>query len=272
MTRRGYWGDFRRPQFEALDTATTIAVLPVGATEQHGPHMPVSVDSDLVEAVVERTIPLLNDDLSVLFLPTVAYGRSDEHIGHPGMLGLSAETLMRMWREIGASLAHSGVKRLILFNGHGGNTPAMDIVARDLRVSHGMSTATCAWYQFNEAATLVDETEHNFGLHAGLVETSALLAIDAARVDMNAVKDFPCRARDWRENFRHLGLDAGRARPGWVIDDLSTDGACGNAAAASAELGERLLANAARNFAHFLAEFARFCDDNDARRQPRGDA
>lgn len=261
MNYRGYWADLRRPQFEALDTGRAIAILPVGAIEQHGPHLPVSVDTDLVDAVIERTLPLVGDDTSVLVLPTVAYGRSGEHDAFPGTISLSAETLIGLWKEIAAGVAHAGIRRLVLFNGHGGNTPAMEIVARDLRVSHGMITATCAWYQFNEATTLVDEDEHAFGLHGGTVETSASLAINGSRVDMEAAKDFPCRAREWRDRYRHLGLEAGRARPGWVIGDLNADGACGDAAAAAAETGEKLLANAARNFAAFLAEFDRFCGE-----------
>jgi creatinine amidohydrolase len=131
MTEKRFWADLTAEEFKELDAARAIAVLPLGAIEQHGPHLPVSVDRDIVDEVVRRSLPLLKESLSVLFLPTMALGKSNEHIAFPGTLTLSAATLIRAWMEIGDSVARAGLRKLVLFNGHGGNVAAMDIVARD---------------------------------------------------------------------------------------------------------------------------------------------
>jgi creatinine amidohydrolase len=261
--RNRRWADLSRAQFAALDRSRTIVVLPVGAIEQHGPHLPVSVDRDLAEEVMKRSLGHLPTDLPVLALPGFGYGKSNEHGAIPGTISLSAETLLHLLGDIGASLARTGFRRLVLLNAHGGNTPVLDIAARDLKVAHGLRTATCNWYNFNEADRHGDTRENTFGIHAGLIETSAMLALKPDRVAMEKAADFGNAAEDWQAEFRHVGLTPGRARPGWTIEDLSEAGACGNAAAATAELGEELLAAAGRNFASFLAEFARFCDRQD---------
>ena len=261
--RSARWADLTRHDFASLDCTRTIAVLPVGAIEQHGPHLPVSVDADLVDAVVERALPLIRSDLTVLFLPAMVYGKSNEHAAIAGTLTLSAETLIRVLMEIGESIARAGIRRLVFLNGHGGNSPVLDIVARDLKVKLGLQTATCHWYNFNEAETLTDRIEQAFGIHAGLVETSAMLAINPERVIMDRAADFGSAAWGWQERFSHIGLSAGRARPAWVIDDLNENGACGNAAAATVEMGEKLLSTAGKNFAAFVSEFDRFCQEMD---------
>ncbi|MBS7700688.1 MULTISPECIES: creatininase family protein [unclassified Chelatococcus] len=258
--RSGRWADLTRVDFEELDRARAIVVLPIGATEQHGPHLPVSVDSDLAEAVVERALPLVPDNLAVLALPTLAFGKSNEHGAIAGTLSLSAKTLMSILTDIGQGLSKTGFRRLVILNAHGGNSSILDIVARDIKIEFGLTVATCHWYNFNEAATLTDPSEQAYGIHAGLVETSAMLSLKPERVVMERAANFPNRAQDWQTTFRHLGLSAGRARPAWVMDELNDAGACGDAASATATMGEQLLSHAARNFADFLAEFDRFCD------------
>ncbi|CAH1689491.1 Creatinine amidohydrolase [Hyphomicrobiales bacterium] len=263
-SRSGRWADLTRIDFEALDRARAIVVLPIGATEQHGPHLPVSVDSDLAEAVVERALPLVTPDLTVLALPTLSYGKSNEHGTIAGTLTLSARTLMGLLTDIAESLSTTGFRRLVILNSHGGNSSILDIAARDIKIDFGLTVATCHWYNFNEAAALTDPSEQAYGIHAGLVETSAMLTLRPERVVMERAANFPNRAQDWQARFRHLGLSAGRARPAWVMDELNDAGACGDAASATAAMGEQLLTNAARNFADFLAEFGRFCDGQAA--------
>lgn len=270
MTNRSRrWADLTRIDFEAIDRARAIAVLPIGATEQHGPHLPVSVDGDLAEAVVARALPLMTEHLTVLALPTLAYGKSNEHGTVPGTLTLSAGTLIGLVTDVGESLWRTGFRRLVIINAHGGNSPVLDIVARDLKIAFGLTVATCHWYNFNGAEAVTSPAEQAWGIHAGQVETSAMLALKPERVAMDRAADFSNQAAVWQADFRHLGLSAGRARPAWVMDELNSAGACGDATAATAAMGEQLLATAARNFADFLAEFGRFCDqqarpiDND---------
>ena len=255
MTGKRYWADLTAAEFRALDTARCIAVLPVGAIEQHGPHLPVSVDRDIVEAVITRSLPLLDEDLAVLFLPTLAVGKSNEHIAFPGTLSFSAETLIRAWMDIGDSVARAGIRKFAMFNGHGGNVSSMDIVARDLRARHGMLTAACSWYQLGNAEGVLDDHELIHGIHAGQGETSIMLAARGEFVDMAQAKNFRSRGEDWADRYDTLGVGGRPVKLGWLIHDLNPEGACGNAAAATAATGERLLADAARGLATFLKEF-----------------
>ena len=264
MTTKRYWADLTAAEFRALDVARTIAVLPVGAIEQHGPHLPVSVDRDIVEEIVARSALLLGD-LPVLFLPTMPIGKSNEHIAFPGTLTLSAETLMRLWMEIGASVARAGVRKLVFFNGHGGNTAAMDIVARDLRARHGMLTASCSWYGLFDSTDLFDKRELVHGIHAGEGETSVMLAARGHLVDMSLARDFTSSSEQWADDYDYLGVGSTPVKLGWLIQDLNRDGACGNAAGAEAAKGELLLNRGVEHFIAMLRELDRLStDDLDA--------
>ena len=264
MTTKRYWADLTAAEFQALDVTRTIAVLPVGAIEQHGPHLPVSVDRDIVEEIVARAAPRLGE-LPVLFLPTMPIGKSNEHIAFPGTLTLSAQTLMRLWMEIGASVARTGVRKLVFFNGHGGNTAAMDIVARDLRARHGMLTASCSWYGLFDSTDLFDNRELVHGIHAGEGETSVMLAARGHLVDMSLARDFTSRSEQWADDFDYIGVGSTPAKLGWLIQDLNRDGACGNAAGADADKGELLLGRAVEHFIAMLREIDGLsADDLDA--------
>jgi creatinine amidohydrolase len=151
----------------------------------------------------------------------------------------------------------------------GDNTAVLEIAARDLKVRHGMQAAVCSWYAFNRAETLSDAREHTFGSYGGLIETRAMLAVASDLVDMAAARDFADEAEIWQEQYRHIGLAPTRARPAWIIDDLNTAGACGNATGATRELGEQVLSTAARNFAAFLSELDRFCRAQDEKSTSR---
>lgn len=263
ICQAAFWTNLSQPDFAELDRARAILVLPVGAIEQHGPHLPVSVDRDLAECVLERALVHVEEGLCVLALPGFAYGKSNEHGSLAGTISLSAGTMLALLSDIGTSLAQTGFRRLVLLNAHGGNAPVIEIAARDLKIAHGLHVATCNWYNFNDADRHSDARERAFGIHAGLIETSAMLAIKPELVAMEHARDFANRAEHWQRDFTHIGLSPGRARPAWTIDDIGDSGACGNAAAATVELGEQLIASASRNFASFLSEFAHFCDLQD---------
>jgi creatinine amidohydrolase len=160
--------------------------------------------------------------------------------------------------EIGACVARTGIRKLVLFNGHGGNIPVMEIVARDLRAKHGLLTASCSWFQLCGAEHELDVHEQAHGIHAGENETSAMLVARPTLVHMQHARNFHSTTEDWASQYRLIGLGSRPGRPGWLIDDLNPAGACGNAAAATAEKGERLLHNAATGFVAFLSEFATF--------------
>jgi creatinine amidohydrolase len=252
-----FWADYTAREFAALDRSQLIAVLPVGAVEQHGPHLSLSVDRDILDGIIAAAVPLIPEDCPALFLPTCPVGKSNEHSSWPGTLTLSAATLMAMWSEIGASVAAAGVKKLILLNSHGGQIAPMDIVARDLRVKHGMLTVAANWFGMGLPEGLISADEERFGIHAGEVETSMMLALHPGLVDMVQARDFPTRQV---ELTGHLGLSpAGKL--GWQMQDLNATGACGNAAAATSEKGATLVNNAARQLVALLGEVQRLPQD-----------
>ncbi|SDD46814.1 creatininase family protein [Ruegeria marina] len=235
-----FWADYTSREFSELERERLIAVLPIGAIEQHGPHLPMSVDTCTVNGVVTRLAERLPDSVPVLFLPPQAVCKSDEHIDFPGTLTLSPETFIKVLIETGASVARSGVRKLVFLNGHGGNIPVMDIAARELRIHHGMMAFAANWFGFGMPDGLYSEVERSHGIHAGDMETSVMLALDPANVSMSAARDFRSNGQDLAERFRHLGLGKG-VKPGWKTQDLNTSGACGEAHLATAEKGEATL-------------------------------
>lgn len=259
-----YWADLSTRDFAQLiaggQAVKTIAVLPVAATEQHGPHLPLSVDTVLVDGIVAAALAHLAADLNVLFLPTQAVGLSPEHARFPGTLTLKNETILRLWTDIGESVAAAGIQKLLLFNSHGGNVSVMDLVARDLRARLGMLVYSASWFnlpltdaQGQDVNTLFCADEHRFGIHAGDMETSMMLALDPARVNMAQAQNFHSTAQDRAQKFAILG-NGKSAKLGWQMQDYNPAGAVGNAAAASAEKGRALVAAAGLGLARLLAE------------------
>jgi creatinine amidohydrolase len=257
MGRIAFWGALTAPEIAALDKARAIAVLPVGAIEQHGPHLGTGTDADLAQAVISRALPRIEPGLTVLALPVLPYGKSTEHEAVAGTLSLSATTLLAILDDIGASLARSGIGRLLVLNAHGGNRAVLEIACRDLRARHGLVTALCQWDSLVDTAAIVGAAEAVRGLHGGDVETSAMLSAHPDRVRPALARDFRSAHEDWGSGNTRLGL--GRAVvPGWLIGDLSRAGAVGDAASATAAKGAALLDGAAQGLAEALAAFDRF--------------
>lgn len=252
-----FWSDLTSGEVRDLP-ADAVAILPLGATEQHGPHLPLSVDTDLVQAVIDRAMSRLPDGVRAFVLPPLAVTRSGEHGNWPGTLTLSATTLLAVLADIGESVVRSGVVRLVMFNGHGGNRALMEVAARDLRLRHRMLVVTASWFDFAETEGLFDPTELAMDLHAGESETAAMLAVRPQFVDMSKAANFVPTMRNWPDRFPSIGLIGQPGKPAWAIEDLNPSGACGNASAADAALGAALLDSAAEGFAAFLGEFARF--------------
>ena len=255
-----FWADLCTRDFARLDPARTIAVLPVAATEQHGPHLPLSVDTVLADGIVAASLPHLPADLSVLFLPTQAVGLSPEHARFPGTLTLKAETVLRLWTDIGESVAAAGVRKLLLFNSHGGQVSVLDLVARDLRARLNLLVYSCSWFtlplhdaQGQDLHALFSAEEHRFGIHGGDIETSMMLALASARVQMSQAQNFVSTAQARAQQFPILG-NGRSAKLGWQTQDYHSAGAVGNAAAATAAKGEALVQAAGRALAQLLAE------------------
>lgn len=265
--RSRQWSDLVTTDFATLDLPRAIAVLPLGATEQHGPHLPLSVDANLAHSMVQAATNHLPPSLPALFLPVQRIGYSPEHTAYPGTLSLKAETVIRLWTDIAESVAASGVNKLVLFNTHGGNVGLLDVVARDLRTRLGMLVYGVSW--FNLPLTDADGVdvmarfsaeEQRFGVHAGEVETAMMLALKPRLVRMSKAQAFTSSSQQRAANFPILG-NGKSAKLAWAAQDLNVEGAAGNAAAATMEDGLALVEAAGRALAKLLEEIDRLPAD-----------
>ncbi len=250
-TRR--WQDMTTRDFVAGDTANWIAVLPVAAIEQHGPHLPVATDTAIAEGMIARSIELLPDDLPVTFLPVQAIGKSNEHISSPGTLTTTWETATKFWLDIGDSVRRAGVEKLIVINSHGGNVPMIDIIARELRVRHDMLTVATAWSRFGHPEGILGAGEALYGIHGGDIETSIMLHLRPDLVRMENAIDFRSAQLDFIDEFTHLRAH-GPVQFGWKAQDLGPHGTVGNASTATAEKGKAVVD-------HQAAAFVALCRD-----------
>ena len=254
---RRRWQDMTTEEFAALDAGRVIALLPVAAIEQHGPHLAVAVDAAIVDGIVDRALELMPAELPVTVLPTQSIGKSNEHISFPGTLTLGAETLTRLWTEIGDSVARAGVRKLVFFNSHGGQPQVMEIVARELRVRHAMLAVSSSWYAFGLPEGLFPPDEIRHGIHGGAIETSMMLHLRPDLVHRDKLADFPSLGQRMAKDYKLLG-PTGTAKFGWQTQDLNPAGAAGNAADADAPRGAKVVDFAARKLVELLEEVHRF--------------
>lgn len=251
------WSDLTTRDFAGRRMAGTVAVLPVAAIEQHGPHLPLGTDAIIMEGYLARVRALVPDDLDVLVLPVQAVGKSDEHDAFPGTLSLATGTALAAWTGIGAGIHRAGCGKLVIVTAHGGNSGLIDLVAGELRARFGMVAVTTAWSRFGYPDGLFPEDEIVHGIHAGGIETALMLALRPDLVRADAIADFPPRTRAMAAAFTHLR--AGRpAAFAWKAGDLHPSGAAGDARLGSAAAGEAALDHGARAFVALLRDVARF--------------
>ncbi len=253
MARVRTWAALTSPDLAGLAGEASVAILPVGAVEQHGPHLPLGADAMIAEGLAARALGRLAGDGAALVLPTQQIGESAEHGSFPGTLSHEAETLLAAWSEIGASLARCGVFKLVIVNAHGGQPQIVDLVAKRLRTRHAMLVVRANYMTWPPPPGLVDDDERAHGHHGGLCETSMMLALRPELVRMDEAADFPSRARSLAARRRRFG-HGGRLGFAWRAEDLNPRGVVGNAAAATADLGEALLD-------HFAGVLAQLIDD-----------
>jgi creatinine amidohydrolase len=251
------WTDIHWPNISGAAPARWIAVLPLAATEQHGPHLPVGTDVMIAQAYLARVRELLPGNIPATFLPLQPVGISTEHVDYPGTLTLPSEVALQSWMALGEGVARAGIKKLVMVTSHGGNSAAMTLVAQDLRARHGLLAVTTAWSRLSAAEELFTAEEVRHGIHGGAVETSIMLARHRQHVRIEKIADFRPTSIAMEKNYRRLS--AHRPAPyAWQAQDLHLKGAAGDATAASAEKGERLLEHGARAFCELLADVDKF--------------
>lgn len=238
----------------ALDKTDGVVILPIGAVEQHGHHLPLLTDTLIVNRMLDAALAALPDDVAAWVLPTIPYGKSNEHTGFPGTVSLSAQTLMAVLHDIGRSVADAGFRRLAFLNGHGGNVALLELTARDIRAATGLLCFSLQPALFVEPPFPISDEERRYGFHGGEIETSLLLTIAPELVEMDkAVRhyaEFP--ASETALFF------FGQASATWLSRDWSESGIFGDATLGTAEKGDALIAAGGQKLADLIRVISTF--------------
>jgi creatinine amidohydrolase len=249
--------DDNDPALAPADRSRWIAVLPLGAHEQHGPHLPFETDTLIADGIAGRLAESLPQHLPVTILKTEPVGYSIEHMDVAGTKTLSYSQAVERWLAIAEGLSHQGIRKFVMLNAHGGNSPLMTIVATEARVRFGTLAVATSWTRFGLPEGLISPEDKAIDIHGGDIETSVMLALHPDRVDRTKAQAFSSRQSDFARRFRHLRAYGPHAF-GWKMADLNADGVAGNAAAATAEKGERILAHAVRGIIELLEDVDAF--------------
>jgi creatinine amidohydrolase len=268
MTLPRDWTDTSWADASPADASRWIAVLPLAATEQHGPHLPLATDVLIANAYLARVRELLPENVPAIFLPVEPVGISTEHIDYPGTQTLATDVALKRWTTIGEDVARRGVRKLVIITSHGGNSAAMMLVAQDLRAHRKMFVVTTSWSRLSAADQLFPAEEVRHGIHGGAVETSIMLARYPDQVRRDAIANFRASSIEMEKQYRWLSTQ--RPAPfAWQAQDLNASGAIGNATLAVAGKGEQLLDQGATAFCELLAEVDNF-DVNRLAKGPLG--
>ena len=261
MVTSRYWMELTTRDVAKLPPGT-IAILPVAAVEQHGPHMPLGTDTLINREIVARCLELLPTDLSVVVLPEQAIGSSGEHAAFPGTLSLAPAAAMQLWDGVLTDvITRTTISKLLLFNSHGGQTRLLQPVALELRRRFEVLVAYASWFDGGYPEGLFSDDELAFGIHAGAIETSMMLHLRPELVDRDYIADFPSQAAAFEQRFHTLQTDPGGGRLGgfgWMMQDLGPSGAAGDATRATAEAGRALVDHAASRLRELLLDMHAF--------------
>jgi creatinine amidohydrolase len=238
-----WWQSLTTVEVAELETSDPVAILPLAATEQHGPHLPLSTDLDIGLGVLRAAFGRLPSGFPAWALPPQPIGCSREHSGFPGTLSLESETLVGMIEDVGAALAGCGVRRLVLCNSHGGNRHSLDIAGLRLREEHGMLVVKASWFRFSRPdGVKLPEAEWRHGLHGGALETAMMMHLRPELVRAGEAGKWRSLGEELEKKLKRVGPEGG-ASFSWMADDLNDSGAVGDASLADAQLGERLVSH-----------------------------
>ena len=242
------------------DKENVVIIQPIGAIEQHGPHLPIAVDSAISLGVLGKALKKLDSDIPAYALPCLYYGKSNEHDGFPGTITLSATTLLSVIQEMAQSIYLAGFRKLVLMNSHGGQPQIMEIAARDLHQTHSDFAVfpLFTWRVPHTGGDLLTAKEKEYGIHAGDAETSIMLSLLPEQVKMqDAVKEYP----------QNLPQDSlldmeGKLPFAWLTRELSKSGVMGDATVATKDKGDRILESVAAGWVQVIKDIYRFQQPN----------
>jgi creatinine amidohydrolase len=229
----------------------------LGAHEQHGPHLPFETDALIAAGLVSRLKAEMPAALPVTFLPVEPVSYSVEHMDVAGTRTLAFDEAVGRWLGLAEELHGNGIRKLVLFNAHGGNSPLLTVVATEARIRFGMLAVATSWTRFGQPEGWITPERKAIDIHGGDMETSVMLALWPNKVDMSKADNFGSRQTEFASRFRHLRAYGPHAF-GWKMSDLNEKGVAGNAAAATAERGEALVAHAVKGMIELLEDVARF--------------
>lgn len=260
MNRRysgGVWEERFLPrlsstQIKNLQKRDSLVILPIGAVEQHGPHLPVFTDTLLAETVLEESLKYVPSDSNIWFLPSMPYGKSNEHLGRAGTFSLSSSTLQSVILDIGRSLKQSGFRRLLLFNAHGGNNDLLNLIAREVRLETDLMVFRLNVGGLALDEKFLDEKERLLGIHGGDYETSLIMASYPNWVREELPTEYPRLLQE------STYLRFQKSNFAWTIDDVSASGILGNAKTASAEKGRSIYEHHRKQVAEMLVDMMNF--------------
>lgn len=236
-----WWQSLTSTEAGALEDQDPVAILPLAATEQHGPHLPLSTDLDIGLGLLAAAFKALPDDFPAWVLPAQAVGCSREHAAFPGTLTTEPESLVGLIEDAGDALAACGVGRLVLFNSHGGNKHALDVAGLRIREEHSMLVVKASWFRFPRPEGLdLPEDEWKHGLHGGAVETAMMMHLRPELVRTKEIKNARSLGHDLQGKMSQVGAE-GVASFSWLADDLNSSGVVGDATRASAQMGKKLV-------------------------------
>jgi creatinine amidohydrolase len=250
------WEELTTTDFAAFDADRTVVILPVAAIEQHGPHLPLGTDAIIADAILDAARDRAPAIDPVLRLPTQRVGLSPEHASFPGTLSTSPETLLALWTDIGLGVAGAGLRKLIVFNTHGGQPAVVDLLAQRLRRRAGLLVVRANAFRFATPPEELSERERRYGWHGGQIETSLMLRVAPRLVRREQVRPFPSRAEAIDAASAVLRVE-GPTGIGWLAEDLNAEGVVGDASAATAALGERILGDLGERLAALIEDVRR---------------
>jgi len=252
MTRR--YEDLTGPEIADRIRPDTILLLPIGAVEQHGPHLPLAVDHVIAHETATAVVDEVGEQLDIWQLPTMSVSKSNEHAWSPGTLWYSADTMMSILRDLGRCLASTGAERLVLLNGHGGNTTLLNTALRELRLEFGFKTFLMHPSVPPAYGGTSTEDELGMGIHGGLNETSVFMHLRPELVDLSKAER---RVPEALADNRHVRF-GGSVMFGWLSNDFHDDGYIGDPTGANADLGKRLFESNVAHLADAMAEVKTF--------------
>ena len=248
------FAELRASQIAERITERSVLIQPIASIEQHGPHLPLATDLMVCEATTEAMVSARGDELDLWLLPSLAYGKSNEHAWAPGTIWLSAQTILQVLDNVASSLVTTKARKLVFVNGHGGNTSLLDVAGRDLHQKYGLQTFLVHPSVPPDHGGAGHPAEHGMGVHAGLQETSLILHLRPDLVDMSQARS---NVPTYQLDYQYVGFGK-PARVAWLANDFGASGVVGDPCAATAELGQSVFEAMVKRLGETLEEIARF--------------